>query len=165
MPKVDLGDKQTCPNCGAKFYDLRRRPAVCPKCATSFNPDDEAIRASRAKAKAAARPIEEEEEIVEDADDAETTNVEIDEDLIEADEEVATELGDPDADEPVITDTDEDETNPDKVPAGFSERAGDEIDSLGDEEDDGGVPLLEDDEFEEDEIDLGEDEQEPDDRD
>lgn len=39
MAKFDPGTKQTCPECGAKFYDLNKRPAICPKCAHSFNPD------------------------------------------------------------------------------------------------------------------------------
>lgn len=39
MAKNDPGTKQTCPECGVKFYDLNKRPAVCPKCAHSFNPD------------------------------------------------------------------------------------------------------------------------------
>ena len=54
MAKTDLGDKQVCPSCGAKFYDLRRRPAVCPKCTTSFDPAEEGVRAKRGRARVAA---------------------------------------------------------------------------------------------------------------
>ena len=32
----EWGTKRTCGSCAAKFYDLRRRPAVCPKCQTEF---------------------------------------------------------------------------------------------------------------------------------
>lgn len=39
MDKEKLGTKQTCPNCGAKFYDLTREPAECPKCEHSFVPE------------------------------------------------------------------------------------------------------------------------------
>jgi uncharacterized protein (TIGR02300 family) len=32
MPAKDLGTKHVCFKCGAKFYDLRKPEAVCPKC-------------------------------------------------------------------------------------------------------------------------------------
>lgn len=50
MANPELGAKQICPNCQAKFYDLGRRPAVCPKCATAFDPE-EAIRSRRVRAR------------------------------------------------------------------------------------------------------------------
>jgi uncharacterized protein (TIGR02300 family) len=34
MAKPELGVKRTCVACGAKFYDLGKQPAVCPKCGT-----------------------------------------------------------------------------------------------------------------------------------
>ena len=40
LAKPELGEKQICPNCGAKFYDLTKRPAHCPKCATEFDPEE-----------------------------------------------------------------------------------------------------------------------------
>ena len=36
MSKSEWGEKRECPECGARFYDLKRSPAVCPKCETSF---------------------------------------------------------------------------------------------------------------------------------
>ena len=39
MAKPELGTKRACPSCGAKFYDLGRRPARCPKCETEFDPE------------------------------------------------------------------------------------------------------------------------------
>ena len=33
MPKSKFGVKRQCKSCGAKFYDLARKPPVCPKCA------------------------------------------------------------------------------------------------------------------------------------
>ena len=30
MAKAELGDKQICPNCGAKFYDLGKTPVISP---------------------------------------------------------------------------------------------------------------------------------------
>ena len=34
MAKPELGTKRVCVSCGARFYDLGRVPAVCPKCST-----------------------------------------------------------------------------------------------------------------------------------
>jgi len=34
MAKPELGTKRVCVSCGARFYDLTRVPAVCPKCST-----------------------------------------------------------------------------------------------------------------------------------
>ena len=50
MANPELGTKQICPNCQAKFYDLGKRPAHCPKCATEFDPD-EAVRNRRVRAR------------------------------------------------------------------------------------------------------------------
>lgn len=90
------GTKRTCQSCGAKFYDLRRDPIVCPKCDEVFEPEAEPrprkrSRAAKPVAKtAAAKEVTESTEteatedapdlevVVEDADDADD-----DEDLIE----------------------------------------------------------------------------------
>ena len=34
MVKPELGTKRVCVNCGARFYDLQKTPAICPKCGT-----------------------------------------------------------------------------------------------------------------------------------
>jgi len=34
MAKPELGTKRVCVSCGARFYDLTRQPALCPKCGT-----------------------------------------------------------------------------------------------------------------------------------
>jgi uncharacterized protein (TIGR02300 family) len=36
MAKAELGEKRRCLSCGAPFFDLKRNPIVCPKCATVF---------------------------------------------------------------------------------------------------------------------------------
>ena len=61
MANPELGSKQVCPNCQAKFYDLTKRPAHCPKCDTEFDPD-EAVRNRRVRARAATPEPEAEEE-------------------------------------------------------------------------------------------------------
>jgi uncharacterized protein (TIGR02300 family) len=57
----ELGAKQICPNCQAKFYDLNRRPATCPKCGTAFDPE-EAVRSRRMKARSTVPDYEADEE-------------------------------------------------------------------------------------------------------
>ena len=34
MAKPELGTKRVCVACGARFYDLTKSPAICPKCGT-----------------------------------------------------------------------------------------------------------------------------------
>lgn len=34
MAKPELGSKRVCVSCGAKFFDLLKQPAVCPRCST-----------------------------------------------------------------------------------------------------------------------------------
>jgi len=58
VAKPELGLKRQCMSCGAKFYDLNRDPAVCPKCGTVF----QATALSRAAAPAVARAAEDDED-------------------------------------------------------------------------------------------------------
>ena len=44
MPKPEFGKKVICNNCEAKFYDLNRKPAICPHCGTEYvEPSSEII--------------------------------------------------------------------------------------------------------------------------
>jgi len=61
LASPELGAKQLCPSCGSKFYDLGRRPAVCPKCGESFDPE-EALRSRRVRARSGAVPDYEDDE-------------------------------------------------------------------------------------------------------
>lgn len=64
MAKPELGIKRQCMSCGAKFYDLNRDPAVCPKCGTVFQATSVATRvAAPAIARAAPAPADEETEL------------------------------------------------------------------------------------------------------
>ncbi|MDP8919859.1 MAG: TIGR02300 family protein [Pseudomonadota bacterium] len=65
MAKPELGLKRQCMSCGAKFYDLSKDPAVCPKCGTVF----QATAMSRVAAPVAARAA------VADDDEAEIESV------------------------------------------------------------------------------------------
>jgi uncharacterized protein (TIGR02300 family) len=69
VAKPELGLKRQCMSCGAKFYDLNKDPAVCPKCGTAF----QATALSRVAAPAVARAAPAAEE---DAD-LETTGPEL----------------------------------------------------------------------------------------
>ena len=42
VAKPEWGTKRICHNCGARFYDLRREPAVCPGCGTVAEPGRQA---------------------------------------------------------------------------------------------------------------------------
>jgi uncharacterized protein (TIGR02300 family) len=61
LANPELGAKQICPNCQSKFYDLGRRPAVCPKCATQFDPE-EALKSRRVRARSTQPDYEDAEE-------------------------------------------------------------------------------------------------------
>lgn len=143
MANPELGAKQICPNCQSKFYDLGKRPALCPKCQTSFDPE-EAVRARRTRARST----------VPDYEDAEPKEVKVKEEDADGFEEEADETPEidqaPDA-EPLETDEDADEG----VPAAPADDLG--VDFAEDEElaeDEEDVPFLEDEEedFPEDEI-------------
>jgi uncharacterized protein (TIGR02300 family) len=53
VAKPEWGNKRNCQACGAKFYDMRRDPAVCPSCGTAFDPNT-SQRARRSRATPAA---------------------------------------------------------------------------------------------------------------
>jgi uncharacterized protein (TIGR02300 family) len=54
VAKPEWGIKRICPNCGARYYDLRSDPPICPSCGTVFDP--EALLKSR---RARPAPVEE----------------------------------------------------------------------------------------------------------
>lgn len=97
MANPDLGTKQVCPNCQAKFYDLSRRPATCPKCGTEFDPE-EAVRSRRVRARTTtpdyeadeapvkAKEADAEDEGFEEADETPEIDEAIEAEPVEADE-------------------------------------------------------------------------------
>jgi len=155
VPKADLGEKQLCPNCAAKFYDLTKRPAVCPKCGTSFDPGDEVVKLKRVKATratAANYEDEEEEKPVVEAEDGVEEEIEETKELDAEGDEPATILDEDGEEEPV---------SPDALPPGFSEEEADlEEDAVADAD----APMLdldEDEEFADDDLAIDGDEEEP----
>ncbi len=142
MADPQLGTKQICPNCQAKFYDLGKRPAHCPKCENEFDPD-EAVRNRRVRART----------IIPEPDEAEDQVVAKETDEDEEEEEAVTPELDEVVDEPPLV-TDDDEDDAAEAPA-VSEDLGEFTDEE-EEADDADVPFLEDeedDEFDETEID------------
>jgi uncharacterized protein (TIGR02300 family) len=144
-----LGTKQICPNCGAKFYDLTRRPAVCPKCTTAFDPSDEGVRVRRGRARVSAN-----DPAYEDDEELEVAKARAGDEDEEEEVEEAAEVDVEAEAEPLLTDEDEDAAakpaSEDELPEGFSE---DEADLGDDAADDDSVPMLEDEEeFPEDEL-------------
>ena len=145
MANPELGAKQICPNCQAKFYDLGRRPAVCPKCGTSFDPE-EAVKNRRIRARTATpdyeaddeKPVKAVDPDVEGFEDEPDETPEIDE-AVEAD--------------PV--DTDDEVYDPTAAPSPADDLGVDFAeDEVEEEAEDDAVPFLEDedDDFPEDEI-------------
>jgi uncharacterized protein (TIGR02300 family) len=155
VPKLDLGEKQICPNCGSKFYDLRKRPAHCPKCGHVFDPEDELVKATRAKVRMTSYVSKPESDEEEDEDEDALIKLNKaaaadDEDAeLESDDEVTPEIDAAAIDEPpLLMDEDGDDdvggggAGPaDPLPEGFSEGELEEDDPTeGDDE----VPFLED---------------------
>jgi len=94
LASPELGAKQICPTCSAKFYDLTRRPAVCPKCATEFDPE-EVVKSRRRTSRPAnyedddqPAPVEKEADgFEEEADDTPEIDQVIDDEVVEIDED------------------------------------------------------------------------------
>ncbi|HEY5289189.1 MAG TPA: TIGR02300 family protein [Caulobacteraceae bacterium] len=147
MANPELGAKQICPSCSAKFYDLTRRPAHCPKCGTDFDPE-EALRNRRVRV----RPLAAEE------DDTEVVAAPAkseSEDGFEAEPDEAPELDAGVNDAPLLADEDGAEEEAAGAPGealGVDFAEEDEVEAADDDE----VPFIdddEDDEFSEDQID------------
>jgi uncharacterized protein (TIGR02300 family) len=145
LANPELGTKQICPTCQAKFYDLNKRPAHCPKCASEFDPD-EAVRNRRVRARSVAPDVEADDERPDQVRGGET-------EAEEDEEEVVTPELDEVVDEPLVADDeDDDAAEPGVGPAGddLGEFTEDE-----DVEEADDVPFLEEDEddFDDSEID------------
>ncbi len=82
MPKPELGLKHECDECGARFYDLGRPEAACPKCGTISLLAVGAIPEKRRRRRGeqiAAQKVEADKakaEVVEDEDEEEDDDIE-----------------------------------------------------------------------------------------
>ena len=96
VAKPEWGTKIICPSCGAKFYDLKRDPAPCPKCETPVSAKP--VVKPRAPAPAKPKPPVPPAKVAKPLDDEDAVEVDDDADL----EDV---LDDDDEDDDVIEDT------------------------------------------------------------
>ncbi len=144
MADPALGTKQVCPNCTAKFYDLNKHPAHCPRCDTEFD-QEEVVRTRRSRVRTTAPDYEDTDEEAEDQVKGKTGG-EDDED--EEPETVTPEIDEVVADDALLVDEDEDLDPADPARVGAP---GENVDmdiedaDLGDDDADD-VPFLEDDE-------------------
>jgi len=131
----ELGQKQVCPNCQAKFYDLNRRPAHCPKCGTDFDPE-EALKLRNRRGRPAGYPADDEAE-----DQVKDKKADGDED---EEDDVKTPEIDEEGHEPILTPDDEDEAVVDPTEESGMGEATEDDDVLADDDDDDSVPFIED---------------------
>ena len=135
MANPELGAKQVCPNCQAKFYDLNRRPAHCPKCSTDFDPEEALKLRSRRT-----RPVYPADDEAED----QVVDKKAEGDDEEEDETVRAPEIDEEGHEPILTPDDDEDTPSDaSEEPGMGSTDGDDDDVLTDDDDDS-VPFIED---------------------
>lgn len=117
MARPELGMKRQCMSCGAKFYDLDRDPATCPKCGTVYQVAAVAssrVAAPAIAARAAAVPADDEEDV--DAEKGGPEIVSLDEvEAAEDEADTTTEDGDADATDTDDTFLEEEDTGDDDV--------------------------------------------------
>lgn len=103
MAKPEWGTKRLCPQCGMRYYDMKKKPPVCPSCGAVFDPD------AQAKTKRSRAPVEEKHQKPKAKPEEEIEDIPLDvEDAIED----ADELGEDNLDvEDVYVMSDEDETS------------------------------------------------------
>lgn len=149
LANEELGTKRDCPNCGARFYDLKQDPAHCPKCDEEFTP--EALlkpRRQRGDDAAAKAKASEEKEVDEDEDEDDEDEIPADERETSLDE--ADETGTPakskkrkslDDDDDDTDDDDDDEPDPVEAEIAEIELDDEDDDTLIDDDDDESNPL------------------------
>ena len=104
MARPELGLKRQCMSCGAKFYDLDKDPATCPKCGTIYQAiaSTSRVAAPALAARAAAVPADDDEDV--DAEKGGPEIVSLDE-VEAAEDEADTTTDDGDADTADADDT------------------------------------------------------------
>ena len=133
MANAELGHKQRCTSCGIKFYDLNKKPIICPACNTEFDP--ESLLKSRRGRSGPKQESKASTPVAEDSDEEEIVT-ESDEDGFEDEDDVL-----PTEDAPIIAlasdDEDESEAGPELIDVLEDDAAlGDDEDDLGNSESD-----------------------------
>jgi uncharacterized protein (TIGR02300 family) len=83
MAKPELGLKRICVSCGARFYDLAKAPAICPKCGTEQPADLPRPRRTGGNVAEEKRPKKIPPPGLEDADPEVEVDEEAEEDVLE----------------------------------------------------------------------------------
>jgi uncharacterized protein (TIGR02300 family) len=99
-----IGSKRICVSCATRFYDLTRRPPVCPKCGTEQPPDvprAAPIRRSPTRHRMMKAPLP----VARDADEDAAPVLDADEEEVETDEDA--EIVEEDADVDVVAELEE----------------------------------------------------------
>lgn len=105
MTKPEWGLKRICPSCSTRYYDMKKKPPVCPNCGTVFDPESVLKVRRRATADDKRKQQAQDNSPEEDIDDIEPGQGKGEEAVIED----AGELGDEEAElEDVVEIEDED---------------------------------------------------------
>lgn len=86
MAKPEWGFKRTCLSCGAKFYDMKKDPIVCPSCEAVFDPEA-ATKLKRGRQQIADEKAKKEAEKKAAAKDDEDLDSDLDDDLGDDDDD------------------------------------------------------------------------------
>lgn len=134
MSAIIKGLKRICMSCGTRFYDMNRKPIICPSCETEFTGEIK-VKSRRGRAAVANDEVEEDGQVSEatEADD-------VVDDELEDDEEEVVSLDD-------VEEEDDDDLEEDDL------ELDDDIEDLDD---------LDDDEFDDEDEDIAEDDDEDD---
>jgi uncharacterized protein (TIGR02300 family) len=121
VAKPELGSKRLCASCAAKFYDLNKTPITCPKCGTPFGVVPETPRA-RFDKRAAAREPEVEAEEVEEAELISLEEADAEAQGKQDEDEQADEAIEDDAEDPIIEQEEEEDTDVSEIIGGDIEK-------------------------------------------
>lgn len=105
--KIDpRGLKRICTNCGTRFYDMNKRPIVCPSCSSEFSIDVK-VKSRRTRADAANEAAESQAETAatENADE-DKTEIKPDENVVSLEDAAGEENNDDDDETQVAGDLD-----------------------------------------------------------
>ncbi|MEM6374440.1 MAG: TIGR02300 family protein [Pseudomonadota bacterium] len=91
MPKEEWGTKRVCPTTGKRFYDLNRSPIVSPYTGEVVNLEtgksNRMMVADKADKDAPTEEVVDDEDVVLEDDEEESTDVDLGDDVLEEDDE------------------------------------------------------------------------------
>lgn len=98
MPKEEWGTKRLCPTTGKRFYDLNRNPIVSPYTGEAVQVDtgkgSRTMLADKADKDTAKKDQTEDDEVILDDDEEDSTDVNLGDDVLEDDEDDSVSLDD-----------------------------------------------------------------------